>query len=130
MIDVVCGIISRNNKVLICKRKTEKSLGGFWEFPGGKIESNEPPKGALKRELLEELGMEVEIHNRFTTVVHTYTDFVIKLTAIKCTFIEASFVMTDHDSYEWAEVSDLLTWKLACADITIAKSLINETKSP
>lgn len=130
MVEVVCGIISRNNKVLICKRKKGKYLGGFWEFPGGKIESNESPKSALKRELLEELGMEVEMHNHLTNVIHSYPDFVIKLIAIECTLIKASFVMTDHDSYEWVAVSDLLNWKLAGADIPIAEALINESKCP
>ena len=127
MINVVCGIISGNQKVLICKRKTGNSMGGYWEFPGGKIEANEPPNEALKRELEEELGMEVELRNHFTTVIHDYKYFVIKLIAIKCTFIKASFIMSDHDAYEWVEVRDLLNWRLADADIPIAKALRYES---
>jgi 8-oxo-dGTP diphosphatase len=126
MILVVCGIITKNSKVLICKRKPGKSMAGFWEFPGGKIESNELPEEALKRELLEELGMKVELHNYFTTIVHSYKDLTISLIAYKCKFQEATFNLTDHDAYKWIDILDLLNWKLAEADIPIAKKLINE----
>lgn len=129
MINVVCGIIFDGDKVFICRRKAGKAFSGFWEFPGGKIEGNEAAKEALSRELIEELGMKVEVQECFMTVIHQYTSFVIKLIAIKCTFLKASFVMTDHDSYKWVKVRDLLSWKLAAADIPIAEGLIEEITS-
>ena len=61
MIKVVCGIIYKDEKKFICRRKPSKSLGGYWEFPCGKIEQYESHKDSLKRELMEELQMEVEI---------------------------------------------------------------------
>lgn len=129
MINVVCGIISNGNKVLICRRKEGKSLSGYWEFPGGKLEPDELPEKALQRELREELGMEVDIHDHFTTVTHKYADFCIKLMAIKCSFIKASFVMSDHDLYEWVEIKELFNWELADADIPIAMILLDEWKN-
>lgn len=123
-IKVVCGIIFDGDKIFICRRNAGKELSGFWEFPGGKIEVNESTKDALSRELFEELGMRVDVQEYFTTVIHSYTSFVIELKAIKCKFIEASFIMTDHDSYKWVEIHDLLNWKLASADIPVAKELI------
>ncbi|MFM7683912.1 MAG: NUDIX domain-containing protein, partial [Bacteroidota bacterium] len=60
-IRVVCGVVFDNEKVFICRRKQGKSLAGYWEFPGGKIEGSESFEQALKRELNEELEMEVVI---------------------------------------------------------------------
>ncbi|MGJ1538181.1 NUDIX domain-containing protein [Sphingobacterium multivorum] len=53
LITVVCGIIFKDDLVLICRRKAEKSLGGYWEFPGGKVEDGESNEESLLRELIE-----------------------------------------------------------------------------
>lgn len=124
MIKVVCGIIYYGEKVFICRRNANKSLGGYWEFPGGKIEKGEKPKFALERELNEELGMKVSVNEYFKTEIHKYEKFTIELIAYKCQFIDATFIMPDHDAYEWVNVKELGKWTLAPADITIAKELI------
>jgi 8-oxo-dGTP diphosphatase len=125
LIKVVCGIIFKNNKVFICRRKPEKSLGGYWEFPGGKIELGESNEASLSRELMEELGMKVEVNNYFNTNLHSYEKFTIELIAYKCKFIDANFELSDHDAFEWVSVKDLHNWNLAPADIPIAQELIN-----
>ena len=124
IIKVVCGIIFNDNKVFICRRKQEKSLGGFWEFPGGKVEKGEQCEVSLSRELLEELGMKVEVKEHYKTIIHTYENYTIELIAYKCIFFQATFQLTDHDSFEWVTVKDLDNWNLAPADIPIAKQLI------
>lgn len=123
-IKVVCGIIYNDDKVLICRRKPEKSLGGYWEFPGGKIEENESDEESLIRELKEELDMEVNIESFFNSSEHSYENFTIELIAYKCSFVSSNFKLTDHDKYEWIEPNKLLDWKLAPADIPIAEELI------
>lgn len=126
-IKVVCGIIFQNNKVLISRRKADKSLGGFWEFPGGKIEQGEQAEDSLKRELLEELGMKVEVIGYFMTNIHRYENFEIELMAFKCNFIEASYVMTDHDEHKWIDVADLKNFNLAPADVSIVEEVTKST---
>ena len=65
--------------ILIAQRRSTDSLGGFWEFPGGKKEANENLPDCVKRELFEELGIEVEVGKLLTIVEHQYADFSIEL---------------------------------------------------
>jgi 8-oxo-dGTP diphosphatase len=129
LITVVCGIIFKDDLVLICRRKAEKSLGGYWEFPGGKVEEGESNEESLLRELIEELNLKVEIKQHFFDTVHQYDDGAIELISFICETENIASESTDHDQLEWVEVRDLLNWKLAPADIPIAEELIEELKA-
>ncbi|MGJ1227755.1 (deoxy)nucleoside triphosphate pyrophosphohydrolase [Sphingobacterium siyangense] len=124
-IKVVCGIICKDDRVLICRRKASKSLGGYWEFPGGKVEENETYEESLKRELREELGLEVIIDSHFLDNTHQYETVNIELISFKCSTEQSEIKKVDHDRTEWVLISSLLDWQLAPADIPIAKSLMN-----
>lgn len=124
IIKVVCGIIVKDDKIFLCRRNAHKSMAGYWEFPGGKVEANETQEASLYRELLEELGMKVTVGKHFHSVIHAYDTFTIELIAYLCQFEEATYTLTDHDLYEWVDKDNLLDWKLAPADIPIAKALI------
>ena len=123
MIRVVCGIVFKDDKVFICRRKPNKSLGGYWEFPGGKIEIGESNEDSMKRELLEELQMEVDLVKYFSSSQHHYENFSIDLIAYTCNFRNWNLTLTDHDRYDWVSPSEILNWKLAPADIPLAKEL-------
>lgn len=123
---VVCGIIFKDDLVLICRRKPEKSLGGYWEFPGGKVEDGESYEESLLRELIEELNLKVEIKQHFFDTVHHYDKGAIELISFICETENIPFESTDHDLLYWVKVDDLLNWKLAPADIPIARALIEE----
>ncbi|HBI86273.1 (deoxy)nucleoside triphosphate pyrophosphohydrolase [Sphingobacterium multivorum] len=123
---VVCGIILKDHLVMICRRKSEKSLGGYWEFPGGKVEGMESYEESLLRELIEELNLKVEIKQHFFDTVHHYDKNTIELISFICETKSMATESTDHDQLEWVKVSDLLNWKLAPADIPIARALIEE----
>ncbi|WET68820.1 (deoxy)nucleoside triphosphate pyrophosphohydrolase [Sphingobacterium sp.] len=128
LIKVVCGIIFKDDLVLICRRKAEKSLGGYWEFPGGKVEDGESNEESLLRELIEELNLKVKIKQHFFDTVHQYDNGAIELISFICETENIASESTDHDQLQWVKVSDLLDWKLAPADIPIAKKLIEEFK--
>ena len=120
MIKVVCGIISNSEgKIFIARRKEGKTMGGKWEFPGGKLEQGETEQACLQRELLEELGMQVKVGEKLGENEHHYTDFSIRLIAYQCEFISATYALTDHDAYEWVEVKVLSSFDLADADIPL-----------
>lgn len=122
-IKVVCGIIYNEGKVFICRRKPEKHLGGYWEFPGGKVEPNEEERDSLTRELLEELDMRVEVEDYLATSQYSYETIDIELVAYKCNLQSYASKLTDHDRFEWVSPEDLLNWKLAPADIPLVNGL-------
>lgn len=123
-VKVVCGLVFQEDKVLICRRKPDKSLGSYWEFPGGKVEAGESESLALQRELREELGMEVLVDDCFKTVAHRYEHVRIELTAYTCRFVSASYTLADHDCYAWVIPSALADYTLAPADVPIAEALM------
>jgi A/G-specific adenine glycosylase len=81
---VAVGLLWRRGRVLIQRRPDEGLLGGLWEFPGGKLEPGETLAACLRRELLEELGLEVEVGREVAVVEHAYTHFSITLHAFDC----------------------------------------------
>lgn len=115
-IKVVCGIIWKDNKVFIARRKSNKSLGGYWEFPGGKLEQDEDPGSALTRELSEEFEMTISNPKFLGEHIHSYDFFTIHLIALTCDFINSTFRLTDHDAYEFVSLNDLSLYLLAPAD--------------
>ena len=78
-INVVAGVIVKDDKIILAKRKEDDALAGKWEFPGGKIEEGEDPFQALVREIREELGIDVEPLKLLLTVKHRYPEKQVKL---------------------------------------------------
>ncbi|MDC3134271.1 8-oxo-dGTP diphosphatase MutT [Bacteroidota bacterium] len=123
MIEVTAAIIRNNNKTLIARRGPNKHLGGYWEFPGGKIENGETPEECLVREIKEELGVSINVIEFFMDNTHHYPNKSILLKAYFCDLISGSFELTDHDKIEWIERSEFKDFKFAPADIPIINSL-------
>lgn len=74
---VVAGILVRGNEILCCQRAADDPMPFKWEFPGGKIEPNEGPEDALRRELTEELGIFADIGPLVADLRHSYTPGVV-----------------------------------------------------
>ena len=131
VVKVVCGIIWKGDTIFIARRKQEKALGGYWEFPGGKIEEGEDPEIALLRELKEELGMDVTIGEFIGRNIHHYESTSIELIAYECKFISATFELTDHVEWRFVNNSELQNFLLAPADLfLIDKITLNRNKAP
>jgi 8-oxo-dGTP diphosphatase len=82
---VVAGLIVDDaGLVLITQRRPDQALGGYWEFPGGKIEPGEAPSVALARELREELGADVEIGRVWDVLHHVYPAFELLMLVYRC----------------------------------------------
>ncbi|WP_242120903.1 (deoxy)nucleoside triphosphate pyrophosphohydrolase [Aestuariivivens sediminicola] len=126
MIKVVCGIIVDSNKIFVCRRKSGIYLGGYWEFPGGKVENGESEKDALKRELKEELEMEVNVLNYCGSSTYNYGKYNVELIGYYCSLVDYHGKLTDHDAFDWIITENLLSYKLAPADIPLAQMIVNQ----
>ncbi|MDX2141023.1 MAG: A/G-specific adenine glycosylase [Chloroflexota bacterium] len=103
--DVAAGMIwNARGELLIAQRPLDGLLGGLWEFPGGKREGDETLLACLRRELREELAIEVEVGELFVVVPHTFTHFRITLHAFTCRYIETSSAPQALDVRDWAWV--------------------------
>jgi len=128
-VDVACGLVFKEEKILLAKRLPHKTLGGFWEFPGGKIEAGEDVVTCLKRELNEELGMNVKVIDIVFTNVHEYGFGTIKLIAYLCVFVNTNNLLVDHDEVSWVPLGKVMDFNLSPADVPIAKYLIDNERN-
>lgn len=122
---VVAAVIEVDGKVLCMQRgKSRYSYTShMWEFPGGKIEEGETPQQALHRELIEEMDLDVEVHELLATVTHDYPDFTITLAAYRCTASTTRFTMLEHDACRWLPWCDLLSLPWCAADERLVKAI-------
>ncbi|MCT4592983.1 MAG: (deoxy)nucleoside triphosphate pyrophosphohydrolase [Anaeromicrobium sp.] len=127
MIEVVAAIIRNDkNEILIAKRKESKSLGGFWEFPGGKIEKGESDEESLIRELKEEMDIDIEVKNYFDENIYDYADKIIKLKAYEAVIKKGNINLKDHSQFVWCKPCELDKYKIAPADIKFVEEIKND----
>jgi len=84
LVRVAVGVISRDGRMLITRRAPQGLLGGLWEFPGGKIRDGETAEAALRREIREEVGLDVDVTGHVTRVRHAYSHFRVELEVFRC----------------------------------------------
>lgn len=123
MIEVVCAIIKINGKILVTQRSEKMNLPLKWEFPGGKIESKETEVDCIRRELKEELNIEVDVQERLDPVVHSYPNFKIKLIPYVVKYISGNIILNEHAQYKLLNISELLILDWAEADIPIVNQI-------
>ena len=99
-INVVAAILKNEDKILIAKRGYGE-FKGMYEFPGGKIEKGEKPQDALKRELLEEMKVNINIDYFFYHVYYEYPDFILKMDCFVCHLLDDHITLTEHMDYKW-----------------------------
>ena len=123
---VVAAIIeNEKNEILCALRSKNMSLGGFWEFPGGKIEAGETPADAIIREISEELNCTISCDNKiFNDTTYEYDNFIINLLTIKCVLMSGTPIANEHTKLIWLEKDYLESLNWAPADIPAVKQLI------
>ncbi len=121
-LEVSVGIIERKGKYFIQKRPSKGLLADFWEFPGGKIEKRELPAQALKREIKEELGVEVEKSKHFMRVRHFYTQYRVKL---HVSFCQLKSYPDSDATHKWVSLKNLTKYPMPSGSAKIVDKLLN-----
>ena len=116
MIEVVAGIIYKDDKFLIAKRNLKKSQGGLWEFPGGKVELGETYENALIREIKEEFNADIIVNEFVGENIHHYPEKDIKLLFYKATLLSNQIELLEHEDYKWITKKDKDNYEFAEAD--------------
>jgi A/G-specific adenine glycosylase len=120
------GVIWHEGKVLIQQRPAEGLLGGLWEFPGGKQEPDEALPETVRREIEEELGIEVTVDDLITTVKHAYTHFRITLHAFHCTYKEGTPEPRACQGWKWVHPEELTQYAFPKANKTVLEKVLSE----
>jgi len=120
MIDVVCGVVNHNDKILITQRGDDKNYGK-WEFPGGKVKKNEKPFDSIKRELFEELGLTVKPIKEI--IRYSYKKF--NLIFILCKPLNPNEIqLTEHIDYFWIGKTEFSKFQFLEGDISFIQNYL------
>lgn len=121
---VTCAIILFDSKILAVQRSAKMKMPLKWEFPGGKLEAGESEEDCIRRELREELGIEVDILLRLKTNVHQYPEFKIELIPFVVNYLSGEIHLTEHVQYQLMTADTLLTLDWAEADIGVVDEFL------
>ncbi|MEM9117228.1 MAG: A/G-specific adenine glycosylase [Cyanobacteria bacterium P01_F01_bin.56] len=119
----VAVVWNEQGQILIDRRPQKGLLGGLWEFPGGKIEPGETVEACIRRELQEELAIDVEVGDRLMTIDHTYTHFKVTLNVFHCRHTGGEPQPIECDEIRWVEVSELEQFPFPKANSQIIDAL-------
>jgi len=120
---IAVGIVEHEGRVLIARRGEDQMLGGLWEFPGGKRETGERLEQTVRRELREEVNLDVRIVRRLCTIRHAYSHFRITLTAFLCTPAEAPAAARCDRPMAWVSWERLADYPFPKANHKVLQAL-------
>ena len=125
-INVAAAIIHRGNREFLCTQRGYGEYEGWWEFPGGKIEPGESPEAALRREIMEELGVEIAVGELLCTVEYDYPAFHLRMHCFMCRIAGGEIDLREHKSARWltAETLDSVEW--LPADVEVVDKLLKD----
>ena len=119
----VAVIENDQGQILIDRRLPGGILGGLWEFPGGKIERGETVEECIKREIQEELGIEIEVGKHLITIDHTYTHLRVTLTVHHCSHLTGVPQPIECDEIRWVTLDEIDQFTFPTANERIINAL-------
>jgi 8-oxo-dGTP diphosphatase len=122
---VVAALVIKQRKILVTQRKKDAPHGLLWEFPGGKVKEGEEPREALRRELKEELDVEVEVGMIFDAVFYSYPAYPILLLIYRCRVEKGPLKPIGCRDLRWVSLRELETLAMPPADEPIRKHLFS-----
>lgn len=120
-----CALIDTDSRVLLTQRPAGRSMAGYWEFPGGKIEPGETPEDALVRELKEELTIEVckPCLAPFSFASHAYENFHLLMPLFLCRNWDGEIEPREGQAFAWVRPNRMRDYKMPPADIPLRAML-------
>lgn len=122
-IEVVAAIIQKNGKYFATQRGYGE-FEGLWEFPGGKIEPGESHETALKREIQEELGIDISVKDLLCTTNYDYPSFHLTMHCYLCNIASGEIELREHKSARWLKPKALNNVEWLPADKDIIEKLV------
>jgi len=119
----VAVIWNQQGQILIDRRREEGTMGGLWEFPGGKLEPGETIAQCIQREIYEELGIEISVGEHLITIDHAYTEFQVTLVAHKCIHVEGVPQTIECSEIRWVSLDELDKFTFPAANLRIIAAL-------
>ncbi len=123
VVEVAAGLVYREGRYLIARRKADVHLAGFWEFPGGKREPGETFEECLERELFEELNIRIGAPVPFQVVLHQYPEKTVELHFFRCGIESGQATAVDCAEIRWVWPHELGDFEFPPADRPIIEAL-------
>ena len=125
-IQVAAGLLAQDGRYLITQRRAGVHLGGLWEFPGGKREADELLEDCLRRELREELGIEITPPVLFRVIRHEYPEKSVELHFFRCSIASGLPRPLGCEDLRWVTPEELGQFPLPPADQPLVDALREE----
>jgi len=126
-IEVAAGLVFRQGRLLIAQRRAGDHLGGFWEFPGGKRRAEETFTECLRRELREELGIEVEVLELMGAFSHAYPEKIVHLRFHRCRWLGNEPQALGCHAWAWVTQAELDQYRFPPADERLLEQLTRDS---
>lgn len=128
-IPVLAAIIcNEKGEVLIARRRTELRNGDLWEFPGGKLQPGETPEQGLRREIREEMGINIDVEAPFHIVAQSAAEYDILLIAYWCRHRSGAIQLSDHSRVLWVPPAELPRFSMTPADVGVVQKLLQSSR--
>lgn len=124
MVNVTCAIILIDSKILVTQRSENMKLPLKWEFPGGKLEQNENEIDCIKREIKEELNIEIKVLKKLSISIFDYGTFKINLIPFIANHSSGEILLLEHKDYKLLDKTELLNLDWAEADLPIVEEFL------
>lgn len=119
----VAVLWNAQQQILIDRRRPEGPMGGLWEFPGGKVEPGETIEDCIKREIKEELGIEIEVGNHLITIEHLYAHLHVTLAVHHCRHLSGVPQPIECDEIRWVTLDEITQFPFPQANEQIITAL-------
>ena len=129
-VEVAAGLIIRDGRILIAQRHIHAHLGGLWEFPGGKRKLDEGFEACLAREVKEELGLTIAVHEQVACAEHRDDQWRVRLQFYRCTILAGEPRALGCEAWRWVTPAEILAYPFPPADEPLVRRIASGEIAP